>query len=478
MKIKFFFALLLFVVIINNSFATNLKISNIEFQLSEDTTVTPRVKMNIEWETAWNNEKNRDAVWIFVKFNQKSGWYRHAKIEQTGHRVIHNPMNIKAQFETAENQAGVFIALDQKHRGKINWTIEILLDRKSIEKVNFWESQIQVYGIEMVYIPEGSFTLGDPGEEAMTYNVFYKSKGEGKRGGLYEINSEKGVIEIGPDANQLYYQVNNPEYQGDQKGTVPADFPKGYSAFYCMKYELTQGQYADFLNSISDGQTHHRANFNGRDYYKNRGSIYFDRQKEIYLAESPNRPCNYITWDDAMAFADWAGIRPMTELEYTKAARGPEQPITKQYPWGTNSKTQLQRGISLEDELVMFNGMNESELTDENRAVFGASYFWVMDLAGSLWEKVVTIGNEKGRAFVGNHGDGRINSLGFANEEGWPKGFDEGGYGYRGGGYYYHGRNYHGFNPHSPIGWRRFGAWSGGNRSIAYSTRFVRTAKK
>ncbi len=60
----------------------------------------------------------------------------------------------------------------------------------------------------------------------------------------------------------------------------------------------------------------------------------------------------------------------------------------------------------------------------------------------------------------------------------WPKGFDEGGYGYRGGGYYTHGRNYHGFNPHSPIAYRRYGAWSGGNRFIAYSTRFVRTAGK
>ena len=335
-----------------------------------------------------------------------------------------------------------------------------------------------VYGIEMVYIPKGVFTLGDPSEEAEKHQAFYQSKGNGKKGGLFRITSENKPIEVGLEIEKLYYSVENAEYQGDQKGPIPSTFPKGFQAFYCMKYELTQGQYANFLNSISNDQTYHRANFGGRDYYKNRGSIYFDRQKELYLARNPNRPCNFITWDDAMAFADWAGLRPMTEFEFTKACRGPETPAPGQYPWGTTSKAKLQRGINRNNDLVMFNGMKENQLNDQNRAIFGTSYYWVMDLAGSLWEKVVTIGDEKGRAFIGNHGDERINGYGDANEDDWPKGLDQGGYGYRGGGYYYHGRNYHGFNPHSPIAFRPFGAWSGGNRSIAYSTRFVRTAQK
>ena len=32
---------------------------------------------------------------------------------------------------------------------------------------------------------------------------------------------------------------------------MPSGFPSGYSAFYAMKYEITQQQYVDFLNSIS-----------------------------------------------------------------------------------------------------------------------------------------------------------------------------------------------------------------------------------
>ena len=37
----------------------------------------------------------------------------------------------------------------------------------------------------------------------------------------------------------------------------------------------------------------------------------------------------------------------------------------------------------------------EIQLNDENKEVFGASYFWVMDLAGSMWERVVTVGDPK-----------------------------------------------------------------------------------
>ena len=459
----------------NIIFATDLKISNIELHIHRDTNYAPRVKVNVEWENAWHNAKNFDGVWLFVKFETLSGRTRHAKIAQAGHQVVHNPMDVKTRFEVGDKQTGLFLTPDQNHRGRVSWTIEIHLDRSNFDNVNVRNLECKVYGIEMVYIPEGSFTLGDPSDAAYQKHALYQVKANGERG-LYSINSENQIIEIGKEPNMLYYEINTQIYQGDQQGVLASHFPKGYKAFYCMKYELQQGQYAQFLNSISDSQTHHRANFGGRDYYKNRGSIYFDRKQEIYKAEKPQRPCNYITWDDAMAFADWAGLRPMTELEFTKACRGPERPKPNEFPWGTNSKSALQRGVNLNNDLVMFNGMDESQLTEQNRAIFGASYYWVMDLAGSLWEKVVTIGDEKGRAFKGNHGDGRLTGMGFANEESWPKGFDEGGYGYRGGGYYYHGQNYSDFNPHSPIAFRPYGAWAGGNRSIAYSTRFVRTA--
>ena len=87
---------------------------------------------------------------------------------------------------------------------------------------------------------------------------------------------------------------------------------------------------------------------------------------------------------------------------------------------------------------------------------------------------MITIGNPLGRAFTGNHGDGLLR-FGKANVEGWPDSNDEvGGFGYRGGGYYDQDL-IDNFNPHSPIGHRFYGSWSGGPRYVAYGYRAGRS---
>src|ERR1043166_6122411 len=45
-----------------------------------------------------------------------------------------------------------------------------------------------------------------------------------------------------------------------------------------------------------------------------RGSIRIENG--AYVAAKPNRPANQMSWDDGTAFADWAGLRPMSELEF------------------------------------------------------------------------------------------------------------------------------------------------------------------
>ena len=138
------------------------------------------------------------------------------------------------------------------------------------------------------------------------------------------------------------------------------------------------------------------------------------------------------------------------------------------------------RGHDDVGDIRMLNGMTEEELTERNRDVFGASYYWVMDLAGSLWEKTITIGAAEGRQYQGSHGDGVLNENGQATNMDWPardQGADDtAGYGYRGGGFYWNPRIYHEFNPHSPVGYRPFGSWAGNARHRAYGMRGVRSA--
>lgn len=135
----------------------------------------------------------------------------------------------------------------------------------------------------------------------------------------------------------------------------------------------------------------------------------------------------------------------------------------------------MERRTDASGDLVHLGGKSESELSTKTAAEFGASPYWVMDLAGSLWERCITVGDSLGRSFKGSHGDGNISSFGFATNDDWLAGVSEtGGFGFRGGGFYHPDRAYHEFNPFSPVSYRPYGAWSGGNRTEAYGSRLVR----
>ena len=471
-KTLLFFSVLIFPTVV---WSTDLKISNVRSVERGDLSISaPSVIFDISWKNSWNNNKNKDAVWVFLKFNGL--WDNHVKINATGNRVLMNRIENASQptLELSSDRLGFFIHPPESYRGDINVKVQIQLDTAG-QVINYRKLKgLSVHGIEMVYIPQGPFTLGSPDKESLSRASLYKSDDKGESDGLIRITSESS-IEVGPKNGALYYKSESVLYNGDQKGPIPADFPKGYDPFYIMKYELTQGQYCEFLNTIPEGYTFTRSPIGGKKYYEKRGSIVYEDGK--YMTPSPNRPMNFVSFTDGLAFTDWAALRPITELEYTKAARGPSDPIPYEFVWGSDNYDKLERYVTPDSELILANGKDESMLTDQNRATFGASYYWVMDLSGSVWEKVITIGNPIGRSFKGSHGDGTL-SFGNATNEDWPTSDNEiGGFGYRGGGFYEIGTYYSDFNPHSPIGYRYYGSWSGGPRSIAYGYRAGRSAQ-
>ena len=159
---------------------------------------------------------------------------------------------------------------------------------------------------------------------------------------------------------------------------------------------------------------------------------------------------------DGCAYLDWAALRPMTELEFEKAARGPLSPVAGEYAWGSTSITAAVT-ISMSPELGLetittaganccYNVTTFSRGDDflgagttytqgplrvgifatstSTRATSGAGYYGAMELSGNLEERTVTIGNATGRAFTGLHGDGVLVSLagyeGNADVTNWP----------------------------------------------------------
>ncbi|MEI6436578.1 MAG: hypothetical protein WCP32_17260, partial [Bacteroidota bacterium] len=61
-------------------------------------------------------------------------------------------------------------------------------------------------------------------------------------------------------------------------------------------------------------------------------------------------------------------------------------------------------------------------------------YYGIMEMSGNVCERPITVGNATGRNYTGNHGDGMLNSSGFADAASWPDATGVGA-GFRGGGW-------------------------------------------
>ena len=430
-------------------FANNLRFSSL-------TQVEDRIlEVELGWENAWHlttAPSNHDAVWLFLKGKTASGWQTLPVL--SARSLSPDLVEVKA----ATDQMGVMVAPVEGVQGNVSCRVQLELGNGLDGEIEM----VDLVGIEMVWVNGGEFELGD----GVGNNTF----GDGENGNPLLINSE-ALLPIGSGAEQL-------SDQGDYApaGDLPAAWPKGVSGFYCMKYELSQAQYIDFLNHLTFAQQQARTVVSpdaapGTSALstgpENRNAIRIqipgnDAQPAVYgcdrLADQtfdgPDdaqfRACNFLTWDDLTAYLDWAGLSPMTEFEYEKACRGPLDAVPGEFAWGTDAVVDandvLQDGQ--DNEMVAERPSAPAGLASHGytgpqgplrcgfaadgsstRLQAGASYFGIMELSGNLWELTVTV-NGEGLGFTGGHGDGQLDDTGQANVAGWPS---ASGAGYRGG---------------------------------------------
>jgi formylglycine-generating enzyme required for sulfatase activity len=113
------------------------------------------------------------------------------------------------------------------------------------------------------------------------------------------------------------------------KHEQPAHRVRITKGFWLSKYEVTNEQYARFLNAY--GSKGHELLYIGDEDAAFLCGIQAEGHKYTPKPGREQHPVVQVTWDGAKAFCDFYGLRLPTEAEWAYAARGPE---SLKYPWG------------------------------------------------------------------------------------------------------------------------------------------------
>jgi hypothetical protein len=476
-------------------FANNIRIKKLTLTDTIKTTKDIKIKFDLSWENSWRDDINWDAAWITAKVKRPNGTWKHIKFQTSGNSIEGNPQN--AKIVVPSDRMGAFIYRSSKGSGNIDLSgIKILWNYGIDSVANIDSAEIRFFATEMVYVPQGSFAFGD--SYTPTKDIYMQSSADrlvssifknfipsdttkfGRNTPMFTIISDKTSPKIttastnsGPGNNSDQVIINGIYINGtkgiginNEEPFKYSNYPVGYKAFYAMKYEVSQGQYTDFLNTTKVSTTNSSPPMpipmtnmllpapNSPNQPLVRFSI--EKQGENYIVSRPDRAMDYANSNHVFAFANWSSLRPMTELEFEKAARGPlapsyndrangKIPQGNMTPMGNNNLlvnslklngaengTEAPLSTDSTKFLALYDGNIEGgdggsgayrvgvfATSSSSRSSSGASYYGIMGLTDNASEFVISLNTESSRSFKEANGIGENSSNGTPNINHW-----------------------------------------------------------
>ncbi len=400
--------------------AHNLRVANVDMRNQDVGGKKVAIEFDLSWDNSWRNDLNHDAAWVFVKFRAPgSNDWQHAYLstQAADHHADGGLIEVgTTAIGGTDYGIGVFVSSASAQTGSVSYARTRLLWDYGTSGYAFSRGEpidLAVQAIEMVYVAEGSFNLGSGGNEGSS---FTDGIWPGAGGTIPFAITNEAALTITNLPGRLWATGTI------VAGELPTAFPKGYQAFYCMKYEITQGQYAAFLNLLTQAQSTARyvALYNTSRFLIQRVG---EAGSYSYVAEAPDRACNFMYWVHSLAYSAWSGLRPMSELEFEKACRGPALPVLNENAWGSTTKRAIGSLVGVDGSgtetysagNASYSGSGPSgpvrvgifATNDADRVSAGASYWGILELSGNLFERPVWAYGT-GAGFAGTHGAGSV----------------------------------------------------------------------
>ena len=187
-------------------------------------------------------------------------------------------------------------------------------------------------------------------------------------------HTPKGMVKI--PAGSFTMKVT----QGDQFIPYPTGgYPKkmSFHSFYMDRHPVTNAQFKKFIDATGYAPKNPK---NFLKQWKN-GSIPKGLEQ---------KPVVYVSYEDARAYAKWAGKCLPTESEWQYAAQTPDG---RSWPWG-NSKVKVQKNrITSTLQTIKYKGLNSNSANLGNDTLDpvgsypkGVNPYGLEDLVGSVWQ--------------------------------------------------------------------------------------------